>query len=175
MIRSEDVRKIGSIGKPHGVKGEFVFMLTDEDFLQDGEDCLIIAIDGLLVPFFIEEWRIRSSSTALVKLCGIDDVERARRFTGCEVYRMRRDDDDDEVALCIEDCGFTIIESGSGTVIGTVTAIDDTTANVLFEVTTPQGGTILIPASDDLIESVDNENKTITMLLPHGLLDINNR
>lgn len=36
--------------------------------------------------FFIEEYRFRSDSTALVKLEGIDTAERARMFTNIEVY-----------------------------------------------------------------------------------------
>ena len=52
--------------------------------------------------------------------------------------------------------------------IGRIAAIDDSTANLLFEL---EDGT-LIPANDDLIEDIDMEGRKITMNIPEGLLDI---
>ena len=68
MIKKEDVYKIGKLGKPHGVKGEVSMMFTDDIFDRVEADYLICLIDGILVPFFLEEYRFRSDTTALVKL-----------------------------------------------------------------------------------------------------------
>ena len=55
MIRREEVYKIGRLGKTHGVRGEISFLLDDDVFDRTDADYLILDIDGILVPFFIEE------------------------------------------------------------------------------------------------------------------------
>ena len=87
MIKKEEVFKIGVINKPHGVKGEVSFSFTD-DIFDRVEDCdyLILMMDGILVPFFWEEYRFKSDNVALVKFEGIDTAERAKMFTNVEVY-----------------------------------------------------------------------------------------
>ena len=86
MIKKDEVFKIGVFNKPHGVKGELSFTFTDDIF--DRVDCeyLICLLDGIMVPFFMEEYRFRSDTTALVKLERIDTAEQARKFTNVEVY-----------------------------------------------------------------------------------------
>ncbi|MDO4934692.1 MAG: 16S rRNA processing protein RimM, partial [Prevotella sp.] len=72
MIREEDIYKIGKLGKPHGVRGEVSMHFTDDIFDRTDCDYLILRIDGIMVPFFMEEYRFRSEETALVKFCDID-------------------------------------------------------------------------------------------------------
>ena len=86
MIKKEEVYKIGLFNKPHGIHGELQFTFTDDIFDRVDCDYLICLLDGIFVPFFIEEYRFRSDSTALVKLEGVDSAERARMFTNIEVY-----------------------------------------------------------------------------------------
>ena len=89
MIRREEVYKIGRLGKTHGVRGEISFLLDDDVFDRTDADYLILDIDGILVPFFIEEYRFKTDSNALMKFDGIDTQERARELTGCDVYFPR--------------------------------------------------------------------------------------
>ena len=62
------------------------FTFTDDIFDRVEAEYLICLLDGIFVPFFIEEYRFRSDTTALVKLEGVDTAERARMFTNIEVY-----------------------------------------------------------------------------------------
>jgi 16S rRNA processing protein RimM len=169
MIRDEEVYKIGKLGKTHGVKGELSFMFDDDVFDRVDADYLVLCVDGILVPFFIEEYRFRSDSTAIVKFEDINTQERARELTGCDVYFPRDlvDNDDDELSLA-QLVGFELVEATSGKPIGRIASIDDTTMNILFEM---EDGT-LIPASDDLIIAIDPKEQTITINLPDGLLDL---
>ena len=75
MIREDEVYKIGKIGKPHGVKGEVSLMFSDDVFDRVDADYLVLMVDGILVPFFFEEYRFKSGETALVKFCDIDTGE----------------------------------------------------------------------------------------------------
>lgn len=172
MIRKEDVFRIGRIGKPHGVKGEMNFMFDDDVFDRDDADYLIIETEGILVPFFIDEYRFRNDSTALVLLDGIDSQERARELTGCDVYYPRTNGEDDDLSSWAKIEGFAITNANDGKAVGTITAVDDTTVNTLFVVEKPEGGELLIPAAEELIRNVDFEARTIEMSLPEGLLTI---
>ena len=55
MIRTEEVYKIGKIGKPHGVRGEVSLMFSDDVFDRVDADYLVLMVDGILVHFFFEE------------------------------------------------------------------------------------------------------------------------
>lgn len=173
MIRKEEVYQIGRIGKPHGVKGEVLFHFSDDVFDRTESEYLILEVDGILVPFFMEEYRFRSDETALVRFCDINTQEEARELTGCDVYFLRNEvpEDDDQLTWA-QIVGFSIIDEQSGRSIGTISAVDDSTINTLFELRTPDGRDVLIPASDDLIADVDTESQTITMTIPEGLLDL---
>ena len=89
MIKPQQVYPIGRIGKPHGVKGEMNFMFDDDVFDTTDSDYIIIETEGILVPFFFEEYRFRNDNTAIIKLEGIDTQEQAREFTNCVVYFER--------------------------------------------------------------------------------------
>lgn len=172
MIKQEDVYRIGRLGKPHGVRGELSFQFDDDIFDRVDADYLIFGIDGILVPFFIEEYRFRSNEICLLKVCDIDSEERARELTGCDVFFPRALAQEEEGgASWAEIIGFRVINGASGEVVGTIRSVDDSTINVLFSLDTPQGQA-LIPASDDLIRDVDRQAQTITMTIPDGLLDL---
>lgn len=174
MIRPEEVYKIGKIGKPHGVNGEVSFMFDDDVFDRTDSDYLVLLIDGILVPFFFEEYRFKSNETALVKFCDIDTKEQAQELTGCEVYFSRELAGEDEASLTLHSVvGFTMTDATAGNnPIGTITHVDDSTVNILFNVRTPEGGDILIPASEDFIKDINIEKREIRVSLPEGLLDL---
>lgn len=169
MIRKEEVFKIGRLGKAHGVKGEVSFLFDDDIFDTADADYLILELDGILVPFFMEEYRFRSDSVALVKFCDVDTQQRASELTGSDVYFPRElaEEADDAPSLS-RLVGFSIIEAETRQEVGTIAAIDDQTQNILFELEDGQ----LLPASDDLITSIDTKLQQITMHIPEGLLDI---
>ena len=177
MIKKEDVYQIGRIGKPHGVKGEVLFHFSDDVFDRAESEYLILEVDGILVPFFMEEYRVRSDETALVRFCDINTQEQARQLTGCDVYFLRSEvpaDEDGELSWA-QIVGFTVLNDGAdadAAPVGTITAVDDTTINTLFDIKTPDGRDVLVPASDDLITDVNTEARTITMIIPDGLLEL---
>ena len=172
MIKQEDVYRIGRLGKPHGVKGELSFQYDDDIFDRVEADFLILDIDGILVPFFIEEYRFRSNEICLLKLCDIDTEERARELTGCDVFFPRAlAQQVENEASWAEIIGFKVIDEASGKEVGTIKAVDDSTINVLFTLKTPQCD-VLLPASNDLIHDVDRQEQAITMIIPDGLLNL---
>lgn len=169
MIKKEEVYKIGRIGKAHGVKGEVTFYFDDDVFDRVDAEYLVLEVDGILVPFFMEEYRFRSDTTTLIKFEDVDTQDRARELTNCDVYFPRQLADNDEESLTWTFLvGFSIIDTETGKTVGTITGIDDSTANILFELEDGR----LIPASEELISDLDKDNKTITIALPKGILDL---
>jgi len=172
MIKQEEVYKIGKIGKPHGVKGEVSFMFDDDIFDRSDSDYLVLEVDGILVPFFFDTYRFKTDCTALVLFNGIDSKDKAQELTGCNVYfpKALSNRADGELSWG-ETHGFTLIDLNSESkAIGTITGVDDSTMNVLFNVRTADGRDILVPAADDFIVNMDAKRREITVRLPEGLL-----
>ena len=104
-----------------------------------------------------------------MKFCDIDTQQRAAELTGCEVYFPRAlAGEADEMPSLASLVDFDIVDASDGKTVGNIVAIDDQTANILFEL---EGGT-LIPANDDLITDIDWKGKRITMNIPKGLLEL---
>ena len=170
MIKEQDVYKIGLIGKAHGVKGELSIQIDDDIFDRVDAEYLVLKLDGIFVPFFMEEYRFKSDSVALVKFEGIDTQERARELTGVEVYfprELAEQDEDAELSYAAL-VGYTLIDNNSGNPVGTIAYVDEQTINIMFELEDGR----LIPASEELIVDVDQKARTITLDIPEGILDL---
>ena len=173
MIKKEEVYKIGLFNKPHGIHGELQFTFTDDIFDRVDCDYLICLLDGIFVPFFIEEYRFRSDSTALVKLEGIETAERARMFTNVEVYfpvKHAEEAEDGELSWNFFG-GFRMEDVRHGE-LGEVVEVDTATVNTLFVVEQEDGEELLIPAQEEFIVEINQEKKLITVELPEGLLNL---
>lgn len=170
MIKEQEVYKIGVIGKAHGVKGELSIQIDDDVFDRVDAEYLVLKLDGIFVPFFMEEYRFKSDSVALVKFEGVDTQERARELTGVEVYfprELAEQDEDAELSYSAL-VGYTLIDDNSGKPVGTIAYVDEQTINIMFELEDGR----LIPASEELIVDVDQKNRTITLDIPEGILDL---
>jgi 16S rRNA processing protein RimM len=149
------------------------FTFTDDSFDRSEEcDYVVCLRDGIDVPFFIEEYRFRSDSTALMKLEGIDNAERARMFTNVEVYfpvKYAVAPEEGELTWnFFEGFGMEDIHHGF---LGTITHVDTTTANTLF-VVEQEEGELLVPAHEEFIRGIDREERVMTVELPEGLLTL---
>lgn len=168
MIKEDEVYKIGRIGKPHGISGEVTLRFSDDVFDRVDADYLVLMVDGILVPFFIEEYRFRSDEVALVKFEDIDTKDRASELTGCDVFFPRHlADAGDDVLTWSQIVGYDIVDVSSGKTIGRIEAVDETTINTLLELS---DGT-LIPTADEFIEDIDHEERKLMMRLPEGLVN----
>ena len=141
---------------------------SDDVFDRVDADYLVLMVDGILVPFFIEEYRFRSDEVALVKFEDIDTKDRASELTGCDVFFPRHlADAGDDVLTWSQIVGYDIVDVLSDKTIGRIEAVDETTINTLLELS---DGT-LIPAADEFIEDIDHEERKLMMRLPEGLVN----
>lgn len=174
MIKQNEVYKIGRIGKPHGVNGELQMQFDDDVFDRVSADYLVLDIEGILVPFFIEDYRFRSDNVLLIKFSDIDTQERARELTGSDVFFPRKlaaKDECDNISWG-QLVGFHIIDININKEIGVIVSVDNSTINTLFEVRTKNNKDILVPASDYLIQDIDATKQVIKMNLPEGILNL---
>lgn len=172
MIEKENLVKIGKFNKPHGIKGEISFTFTDDSFENAENPFLICELDGLLIPFKLEEYRFTSDTTALVKLKNMNSDKNVQPLANKEVYFPKKDLTEPPTEAFTWDYfkGYTMLDRAAGE-LGTIAGVDDTTMNVLFIVETPQGE-LLVPANEKVIEHIDEENKRLLVELPEGLLEL---
>lgn len=172
-IAIENCINVGYVKKPHGIKGDLlvVFIGGINDSIED-VDFLFFEIDGLLVPFFIEDLTWRSDDSIIFKFRLIDSKEKAQLFTGYKVFV------DKEVLILNDDnfdprylVNFKVIDSKLGE-IGKITDVNDFGGNIVFSVN--YGGTeIMIPFNEELLISFNQLASTLTMQCPEGLFDLN--
>lgn len=169
--------KAGRIGKLFGTDGGVILNLYDtfpDEY--DTEEPLWVFIDSLAVPLFTERFERRGNSGALVRFADMDTTQRAEELIGLDFYLFDGEDDREDGELYMEDLeGYSavICEEGSGAEIeGVIAAFLDSDFNPLFSVDCA-GREVLIPASDDLLESVDQKKRLVYFILPEGLLDLN--
>lgn len=176
MIPDNIIAPIGQFGHPHGISGE-IAATVDIDADPSGLSCIVVKIDGINVPMFVDACRPKSAHTLLLTIDGIDSDIKAAELTGKEIYALRdqlpqADCDDCDDGLYASDLvGYTVTDTDH-LLHGTITDINDDTANVLFVVSDPERGEVLIPVADELIDRIDTDARTIVVALPEGFLDV---
>jgi 16S rRNA processing protein RimM len=174
MVKEEDVFPIGRISKPHGVAGWLSMYVTDDVFDRVDAPYLFCRLDGLLVPFFLDDYRFKTDNSALLKFEGIDTQQQAQTLCGAEVCfpNCLSDAQRPEGGYTWESLvGYTVRDESAG-LLGTITAVDTQTLNTLFTVKNSAGTEMLIPAQDDLVQDIDTVRREILMSLPDGLLHL---
>lgn len=173
MIDKSLLSVVGRFNKPHGIKGELSAALDIDDVSAGAT--FFVELDGLLVPFRIEDVRPKSAENVLLTIKGITDESKAAKLSLLPIYmeksKLNNEEDDNGEWFFLDDfIGFKIYDNNE--LVGEITDYDDSTENTLFEVLLPSGAEVFVPANDDLIENIDLKNKTISMNLPIGLMDL---
>lgn len=180
MIKDNDIVEIGSFLKPHGIAGEITFAP-----LYDGIDllalkCLVVNVDGINVPFFIEKVRKKGDDKFLVKIDDLDDEKSIAMLSRHDVFALNEDveiDDTDDGFSAYDFIGYRVVDKDNGREIGTVKEIDDATENWLFRITPKNDNAgkdvIFIPVVDEFITDINVDDKVLVMNLPEGLVNLN--
>ena len=173
MITENDVLQVGRLLKPHGIKGEITMLFDKEAYADIDTPFYFLEIDGIFVPFFVEEMRFNTDVSAYVKFEGIDGQSAASGYGNTIVFLPRnvvQTAATDESADFDTFVGYTVQDAQWGE-IGTIAYIDYSTINVLFVVKGLQTE-YLIPATEDFITEIDDDQKIIRMELPEGLINL---
>ncbi|MCH5233285.1 MAG: 16S rRNA processing protein RimM [Muribaculaceae bacterium] len=172
MITNDQLITVGKFHKTHGLKGELNAILDiDPAYFVEGNP-LIVEIEGLNVPFYLNSIRNKGSISYLIRLEGVETDKEASEFVNHEI-KMIAEDSEEWLEPNEDDLiGFTIVDMENQKPIGELYDIDDSTENVLFIVKN-KDDSFYIPAADEFIKEIDYDKKLIMMTFPDGLLDMN--
>jgi 16S rRNA processing protein RimM len=172
-MRKEDCFYVGTVVNKFSFKGELLVKLdTDEPELFLEMESVFIEIGKKLIPFFILNSQLHKSMLLRLKIEDVDDEAAADTLMKKELYLPLANLPQlkGNKFYFHEVIGFKMIDTNYGEV-GTISGINDTTSQALFEVEN-NGREVLIPMIDDFINKVDRENKTITVTTTEGLIEL---
>ena len=173
-MRKEDCFYLGKIVSKYSYKGEVLVKLdTDEPEIYENMESVFVRLSAdHLVPFFIERCRLHKSNLLRIDFEEVKDEVSADRIMGAELFlplsflpKLEGDK-----FYFHEVIGFVVQDSVHGN-IGTITGVNDTTSQVLFEVD-KDGKQLLIPMTDEILTKVDRASRTIFVTTPDGLVDL---
>lgn len=173
MLKKDDHFLLGSLFKTTGVKGEIVARFTNVvPAKMNKMESVFVEIDGKLVPFFIEYFKEKSSNTALIKFEDVNSESQAQEYLGSAFYLPAENKKllDKEVDDFIDVVGY-VVKDQNHKIVGKVLEFIENSSNPLLLVETPENE-ILIPAHDDLIIEVDDDEKYIIIELADGIMDL---
>ena len=172
-MQKEQCFYVGKIVKKYSFKGELLVKLdTDDPEMFTEMESIFVEQHKNLIPFFIQKCSLHKSALLRVKFEEVDSEVDANSLLGSHLYLPL----DLLPALSgnqfyyHEVIGFKAHDGNHG-LIGTITGVNDSTAQPLFEIDA-EGTQVLIPINDEIIEKVDRENKTIYLQAPEGLINL---
>jgi 16S rRNA processing protein rimM len=169
--------RIGEIVNVHGVKGALkVLPLTDNPI----RFCSLTEVE--LVPkrrsggnpkTYKVLSAVPSGNMVLLRLYGIDDRNKAELLRGMflEIPREKAVKLPKDTYFIGDLIGCSVKEE-DGALLGTLTEVQSTGANDIYEITGTDHKTIWIPAIADVIKAVDVEKGEITVSLLPGLREV---
>lgn len=166
MIDINNYIEIGYIKRTHGTKGEMAATITR--YFPEDSEFIMLLIDGILVPFYVEDWRFKSIDTLLLTLEDIDNEEQAKRLVGCKMFADKYFSQTFGEEYIIEDLIGYQIYTENNHPIGVIKEIDRSTINNLLHL----DNDLIIPFHDDFVLMIDHANHSITMKLPDGLITL---
>ena len=168
-----DLLTVARVLKSNGTEGEILlgFRSFDSEQLNRKEPVFIL-FDGLPVPFFIESFTFRGSNRALVRLTGIRNLADAEELVGKDLLvdkALLPEYDDEADGLDLESLAGWSLRDTSGRTVGIVTDFEDIPGNPCLYVET-ENGQAMIPLHEELLLSVDEDARVLTMEIPAGLI-----
>ena len=172
-MRKEDCFYLGKIAKKFSFKGEvLIYLDTDEPDLYENMESVFVEFNNNLVPFFIENSSLHKNDFLRVRFEDVNNEEEADCLLGSAIYlplKMLPQLSGNKFYFH-EVIGFEIEDQRLG-VFGKIVAVNDSSAQTLFEVVNGEVE-ILIPVIDHFLVKIDRENKKVVMNLPEGLVEM---
>lgn len=179
MIRDNEVFKIGYITKQRGLRGEVEMSFTDDCFDAGSADYFVLDMDGILVPFFGEEYRFKNDDTLIIKFEDIDNDTQARTLVGHSVYYPKShyvDAMDEAEGTTLSSykalTGFKVYNQDNEE-IGEILHVDDSSVNTLLTIADTEGDEMLFPFHNDFLLNYDLKERTLQLFIPDELKNLN--
>lgn len=171
-MQKEEAFYIGYFTKTKGLKGELQLYFEFDAYEDLDLDVVFADVNGKMVPFFVEKHKLYPNNTGLFYFEDLDHIDKAQALVKKKVYlplsKMPERDEDD---FTYEDLvGFTVTDETHGE-LGEIIEVNEYpqqfVATVLYK-----EKEILFPLNEDIIIEFDEDEKTLEVDLPEGLLDL---
>lgn len=120
------------------------------------------------------EIKIKSSrvhgNVVLIKAEGVDSIEAAEKMRNKVIYAAREDVVPSDGHLIADIIGCKVYDADTDALYGEISAVSQTGANDVWHIS-KDGREYLMPAIDEIIESVDIENDIVKIHPMKGLFD----
>ena len=170
----EDCYQLGYVIKPHGLRGEVqIYLDVDDPQAYTELESVFVQKGQGLVPFFIASMAVRGEK-AIVAFEGTETLEQAQELKGLSLFLPLSTLPPlaGDRFYYHEIIDFLLIDESLGEVGVIKDVFDGGNQMLLSVIHSSSKKEILIPLQDELIRSVDREEKAIRMKLPEGLIDI---
>lgn len=165
LVLKED-NCVGQIQKIFGKEGELVVRIWDNFPEEIIDEPLWIEIDSKGVPLFVKSVKPQGLSKIVAVFEDWESEVLATELVGKKVYYELQDSSEDSDDII----GWTLKDNISGQE-GTITDISASEVNPILFVRMGDRES-LIPFVEQYIVRLDEQNRTIYMELPDGLLDL---
>ena len=168
----ENLILLGRITKTHGYSGGLVFVLTTFKTEVLGDfDWIFIRRFGEQVPYKVIERRNADNRRMIISLKGVEEEEFAKTFVNSDFYLPDNQIDlrSVEEVLLASLAGWKLYDSEK--YLGEVIEIIENKAQNLLNVK-GEKNEFLIPFVEEFIVDISSDEKSITMNIPEGLVDL---
>ena len=170
---AENCQPIGKLTKLHGYEGE-ALLVANEDFPKKFEktEWIFLFIVGLPVPFFISSIKMRTETSAIIKLADINSSEKMKELIGLTVFvKTTKKDKKTKQFQQFQIKGYSVVDANDGN-IGIANTVLNYQENYLLQVFN-NDHEILIPVNEFNIVEIDDNKRTVQVNLPEGLMELN--
>ena len=166
---------IGRVGSPSGLRGEFRVTLyaQDSDNLKEGK-VLLLKHSKEEISAKIERVRYQKDRP-VIKLEGFDDRTSVEPLRNMEISIDPSDLEElpegEHYVRNLIGCRVVDIADGGSNEIGTLQDVIQNTAQSVLDIKTPEGRSVLVPAVDAFLRSIDEDAGVIEVELIPGFLE----
>ena len=164
--------ELGTLSKPHGLKGAFhLYLDVDDPYEYDDLDAIFLQQGNEMVPYFVEDIQIRDNLN-LITLEGINSLDATKELVGLKVFlplsALPKLKDDQFYYHEIID--YQVQDRNLG-LLGYVKEVYSTGAQDVI-IMIYKSKEVLIPLIDEIVPKVDKKEKIVFTQLPEGLLEV---
>ncbi|MBQ4475916.1 MAG: 16S rRNA processing protein RimM [Bacteroidales bacterium] len=172
LFDNKELVEIALVAKTYGLNGHLSlkFDSSFSDDLLDEEIPVFLLIEGIPVPFFVEEYK-NSGGYVATKFRYIDGAETAEKYVGCKVLVFADDVlDDEEYDEEMDLIGYKVFDAHHG-YVGEIADFNLIPGNPVFE-TDFNGKTIIIPYTEEIVVDINDDKQEVYIDAPEGLIEL---
>ena len=159
---------VGKISGSYGKEGLVRYKMYESLGTIKDRDFLFILQQNIHVPYRVVKIDF---DQAILKFDDIDNQAQAEQLVGKLLYIPLSPSENAENSRKHKWIGFNIFDKNTDHDIGKIDEVREMPAHDMAIIIV-NGDEYMIPLADELIESIDENTKTLSMSLPHGILNL---